>query len=297
LNKRDTSRTLRAVSHGARESSQVPPPRGILRAPRPDGLLDGRRILPSAGLAPHVHHFWSVRWALRSPFAAETLPHPSAQIMHLDEAGHVRAEIRGVHTGRVGRRLEGEGRIFGVTFRPVMFQPLLRASMATLTDRVVPLAQVLGPRAEAWTRAVHAAEDVDEKVAITEALLAPLLVPSSAELARLRDLVQRMAVDRSLRRVEDVSSASDLDTRALQRSFRTYVGVSPKWVIQRYRLHEAAAQLTSADPPTLAALAASLGYADQAHFGRDFKRTIGQTPQSFGRAAVSGARSRRSPAS
>jgi AraC-like DNA-binding protein len=296
LNKRDTSRTLRAVSHGARESSLVAPPRGILRAPRNDGLLDGRRILPSASLAPHVHHFWSVRWALRSPFAAETLPHPSAQILHLDVGSHVRADVFGVHTGRVARSLDGEGRIFGVTFRPVMFQPLLGAAMATLTDRVVPLEHVIGPEAEAWSRAIQRAEDVDEKVAITEALLAPLLLPSSARLARLRDLVERMAFDRSLRRVEDVASASGLETRALQRSFRAYVGVSPKWVIQRYRLHEAAAQLTSADPPSLAELAASLGYADQAHFGRDFKRTIGQTPQSFGRAAVSGTCGRRPPA-
>ena len=178
-----------------------------------------------------------------------------------------------------------------------MFQPLLRASMATLTDRVVPLERVLGSQASAWARAIHETDDVGEKVAITEALLAPLLLPRSPRLARMRDLVERMAVDRSLRRVEDVAGASGLDTRALQRSFRTYVGVSPKWVIQRYRLHEAAAQLTSPAPPTLAALAASLGYADQAHFGRDFKRTIGQTPRSFVRAAVSAAPSRRPPAS
>lgn len=266
----------------------VAPPRGILRAPRPDGLLDGRRILPSADLAPHVHHFWSVRWALRSSFTAEALQHPSAQILHLDVAGQTRAEVLGVHTGRLARCLSGEGRIFGVTFRPVMFQPLLRASMATITDRVVPLQRVLGSLAEAWARAIHEADDVDEKVAITEALLAPHLAPLSAQVARLRDLVERMSVDRSLRRVEDVSDVSRLDTRALQRSFQTYLGVSPKWVLQRYRLHEAAAQLASPHPPTLAALAASLGYADQSHFGRDFKRIIGQTPRSFGRAGVSG---------
>jgi AraC-like DNA-binding protein len=69
--------------------------------------------------------------------------------------------------------------------------------------------------------------------------------------------------------------------RALQRCFRTYVGLSPKAVIRRYRLHEEAAQLGGPNPPTLAALAASLGYADQAHFGRDFKRTVGETPRSF----------------
>jgi AraC-like DNA-binding protein len=59
------------------------------------------------------------------------------------------------------------------------------------------------------------------------------------------------------------------------------VGVHPKWVIQRYRLLEAVAQLGSAEPPKLAALAAALGYADQAHFQREFKVVVGRTPGSF----------------
>jgi AraC-like DNA-binding protein len=279
----------RAVADEARESKQVPPPRGILRAPRPDGVLDGRRIVPSARLAAHVHHFWSVRWALRSPFTAEVLPHPAAQITHVDAAGERRTEALGVQTGRIVRSLVGEGRTFGISFRPVMFQPLLGASMAGITDRVIPLDQVLGSRANAWARAIHEARDVDDAIAITEAFLGPLLPEPSPELVRLRDLVERIAGDRTILRVEDVAAQSGLDTRALQRCFQTCVGVSPKWVIQRYRLHEAAMQLRRPQPPSLAALAASLGYADQAHFGRDFKRAVGETPRSFGRLRGSAA--------
>jgi AraC-like DNA-binding protein len=52
-------------------------------------------------------------------------------------------------------------------------------------------------------------------------------------------------------------------------------------VIRRYRLHEAAEQLKGPDPPPLAALAAALGYADQAHFARDFKAVVGRTPAVF----------------
>lgn len=271
----------------ARQSNEVAPPRGILRVPAVDGSLKGRRLLPSEKLATHVHHFWSLRWALRSPFTAETLQHPSAQITHVDAAAGRCTELVGVHTGRLTRSLTDEGQTFGITFRPAMFQPLLGASMAGLTDRVVPLDQVLGSKANAWTRAIQEARDVDDKVAITEAFLGPLLPPLSPRLARLRDLVERMASDRSILRVDDVSRASGLDARALQRLFQTYVGVSPKWVIQRYRLHEAAMQLAGPHPPTLAALAATLGYSDQAHFGRDFKRTVGETPRSFGRACGS----------
>jgi AraC-like DNA-binding protein len=259
----------------------LPPARGILRAPRPDGLLDARRFVPSPQLAPYIHHYWAVRWSLRSPFEAEALPHPAAQILRISSSAERSAVVLGVSSGARARTLTGEGETFGVSFRPVMFQALLGASMVSITDRVVPLEHVLGTAARPWARAIDAARVPEEKVARTEALLTPLLGAPSPRLERLRDLVERIAGDCTIMRVDDIARASDLDPRALQRSFRTYVGVSPKAVIQRYRLQEAAVQLRAPCPPALADLAASLGYADQAHFGRDFKRTVGQTPRAF----------------
>jgi AraC-like DNA-binding protein len=90
-----------------------------------------------------------------------------------------------------------------------------------------------------------------------------------------------MMRDPSLLRASDVAAAVGVDLRSLQRRFRHYVGVGPKWVIRQYRLHEAAEQLKAETPPPLADLAASLGYADQAHFARDFKRVVGRSPGSF----------------
>jgi AraC-like DNA-binding protein len=246
------------------------------------------RVLPPPRLSPFVHHFGWVRWRLRAPFVAEALAHPSVQIVLTEEAGAGRAEVAGVHTERLAGRLEGDGEAFRITFRPAMFQPLWRAPMASLADRVVPAADVLGPEADAWARAIHAERDVARKLAIADAFLAPLLFPLDREVARFRDLVERMASDRSLVRVEDVAAVSGLDVRALQRAFRTYVGVSPKWILRRYRLHEAAEQLKARRPPQLAALAASLGYADQSHFARDFKHVVGQTPRSFARVWLRG---------
>jgi AraC-like DNA-binding protein len=259
------------------------PARGVLHAPVPDGRLEGRRVLPPESLAPFVHHFWSVRWALRTPFTAETLPHPSARLVLHEEGRAQRDAIAGVHTGRLSNRLAGEGHLFGIAFRPAMFQPLWRASMSSLTDRLVPLRPVLGSGAAAWARALHAEPELERQVAIAGELLEPRLRPLQPDVAHLRDLVERMAVDRTLLRVEQVSEAVDLDVRSLQRAFRRYVGVSPKWVLRRFRLQEAAEQLRGPHPPALAALAAALGYADQAHFARDFKLVVGQTPRAFAR--------------
>ena len=225
-------------------------------------------MLPPAELAPFVHHFWSVRWALRTAFTAEELPHPAVRIILQERVEGRLAELVGVHTGRLAMRRAGEGKAFGITFRPAMFQPLLRAPMTHLTNRIVPAEQVLGSGADAWARTIHAEPALEGKIAIASSFLEPLLVPSLPRVARFRDLVERMGRDRSMLRVEDASEAVGLDIRALQRCFRRYVGVSPKWVIQRYRLLEASEQLKGRRPPRVAALAASLGYADQAHFAR-----------------------------
>ncbi|HEX2670646.1 MAG TPA: AraC family transcriptional regulator [Polyangiaceae bacterium] len=155
--------------------------------------------------------------------------------------------------------------------------------MASVTDRVVPLTRGLGDDAAAWFRKVAAEPGIETKVALTEAFLRSRLPALKPDVERTRDLVERIAADRALLTVEAAAHAFGTDLRTLQRRFARFVGVSPKWVIQRYRLLEATAQLRTNDPPKLVALAAALGYADQAHFQREFKQVIGQTPGSFPR--------------
>jgi AraC-like DNA-binding protein len=264
---------MRAREHSRRSAG---PARGVLRSDAA-GRTEHRRVLPSQALVPFVAHFWSVRWSLDQPFTAETLPHPCVHVVFEE---HV--EIAGVATKRFTRRLEGEGGVFGIKFRPAAFRALYDAPMNLLTDRVVPAADVLGLRAaETLGRALGRARELDSRIEAAEAFLAPRLAALAPEIARLRDLVERLAIERTLRRAADAADALGVDLRTLQRRFREHVGVSPKWVIQRYRLHEAAEQLKMPNPPSLAALAADLGYADQAHFARDFKRMIGTSPQTF----------------
>jgi AraC-like DNA-binding protein len=72
-----------------------------------------------------------------------------------------------------------------------------------------------------------------------------------------------------------------MNERSLQRLTARRIGLSPKWLVQRRRLHEAAELLRAGDPPDLAQLALQLGYVDQAHFGRDFRTVTGLTPGRF----------------
>lgn len=277
LKKRDTCGSVEAMEFEGPPRA-LAPPRGILRRARPDGLLVGRRVAPSKALAPFVHHFWAVEWDLRSPFTAESLAFPSASLTTVRAGG---SEVTGVRTRRVPAVRHGAGRAFGITFRPAAFQHLLGAPMSTLTDRSVPLAAVFGNEGERWARSLIDAPVFEETLAMAESFLASRVEPLGRKAASTRDITERMMRDPSLLRSGDVARELDLDLRSLQRRFRHYVGVGPKWVIQRFRLHEAAERLKMFPPPSLAGLAASLGYADQAHFARDFKRVVGQTPRAF----------------
>ena len=72
-----------------------------------------------------------------------------------------------------------------------------------------------------------------------------------------------------------------MSTRSLQRLFATYVGLSPKAVLARYRLQDAAAAIDAGEVEDLAGLAVSLGWFDQAHFSRDFRAVVGTTPSAY----------------
>ncbi|HJV21565.1 MAG TPA: helix-turn-helix domain-containing protein, partial [Holophagaceae bacterium] len=126
-------------------------------------------------------------------------------------------------------------------------------------------------------------DDEPAAVARVEAFLLERLPRPDPQVALARDLVQRILDAPDLQRVEALAVTAGLGLRSLQRLFSEYVGVSPKWVIRRYRLHEALDRLEAREPPDLAALAQDLGYFDQAHFIHDFKALLGRTPAAYAR--------------
>jgi AraC-like DNA-binding protein len=265
------------------------PPRGILNV-RPDerGAASGLcRYWPSAALAPFVEHYWSVRWDLPEPRVAETVPHPSVHLV-LEAHG---AEVVGVMRTRFSRRLEGRGRVLGTKFHPGAFRAFVNAPVATLTGRRLPAAEVLGRRAAGLERRALAREDDLDAIAVVEAFLLARAPVADPALHLARRVAARIADERRLTRVEQLVREFHTTPRGLQRLFREYVGVGPKWVIQRYRLLEAAERVGAGGRARWAGLALELGYADQAHFIRDFKQLIGRTPAEYARGLV-----RRGPA-
>lgn len=256
-------------------------PRGLLRHPPASGAFHHARLAPPAALADVVQHFWIVRWDLQGgpPQLRETLPHPNVHVVI--ETG--KSRVHGLHTGRFTRLLEGSGSVFGIKFRPGGFHPFLRRPVSTLRNRSVALCDVFGASGGALESEVLSQRSDAAQVEVASAFLVSCLPPIAEEVARVGDIVDGISADRGIRTLEDASIRWKISIRSLQRLFNDYVGVGPKWVINRYRMHEALARMDEGGAVDWAALALELGYFDQAHFIRDFKSLVGCSPAHYTR--------------
>jgi AraC-like DNA-binding protein len=233
-----------------------------------------------------VAWYWTISWDLGDePHVQHVLGHPVVNLAFQ----HDRATLAGVVRGTAGRELRGRGWALGAMFRPAGFRPLVDGPMSQLTDREVAPATVLGPGADTLHRALQAAPGWPERLALLDDFLAERLPNEPQPSEGSSALVERIAADRSLVRVDQVAVLAGVGMRRLQRLFADHVGVSPKWVIRRYRLFDAAEAAARGDAVDWSALAVELGYADQAHMVRDFTAAIGLPPERYHRQAANAA--------
>lgn len=261
--------------------------RGIVDAPDLFTRVRFRRREPAPALRPYLEHYWLIDWDLDQPYAAHVVPHPSVNlVLQRYEAGESAreragyAEVAGIGLGLFTQKLTGRGRVCGVQFRPGGFRPFApEHALSDLTGRRIDAAEVL--RTPPPVGAVLDPADEDARVRALDACLLALEPRPDPQATLAMELVDRVRTDRSVRRVGQLARSAGLSPRTLQRLFSAYVGVGPKWVILRYRIHEALERAESEPAVDWARLAADLGYSDQAHLVRDFTATVGVPPTAF----------------
>jgi AraC-like DNA-binding protein len=85
--------------------------------------------------------------------------------------------------------------------------------------------------------------------------------------------------------VSEVAAAAHTTVRTLERKFKQSSGHTVKDVSGLMRFEQARNRLWHEPQTNLAALAQELGYTDQSHLSREFKRYSGATPGAFARKA------------
>ncbi len=265
---------------------------GILNPNGGRGNFQLDRVAPSEDLAWLVERYWLISWDLRGreTFAQETLPHPCVNLV----IGTHRPGV-GLGTKRFVAELEGRGWVFGVKFRPGAFHALYRRDVAGLAGHERSIASVFGEEGAALEANVLARGGGASCVEHVETFLRACRPKRDENIELAARAVDVARADPSIGRTRDLAERVALSPRTLERLFHRYVGVSPKWIIRRYRIHEACERVACGGVPSWSALAQELGYFDQAHFIRDFKAQVGRTPAQYAELCASSSE-RRAPA-
>jgi AraC-like DNA-binding protein len=165
--------------------------------------------------------------------------------------------------------------VAGVRFRAGAAASVFRVEAASLVDRRVPLADLVGARpARLLAEQLAAHTDPLARMTLLEGLVrhrAPAPEPT-AELAAL------VAADPT-RGVDDLVRHGGWSARQLRRRFDRAVGYGPAFFARVARLQRFAQHAARQPDRSLAELAALAGYTDQAHLAKDARAIAGRTPR------------------
>ncbi|CAN5683208.1 helix-turn-helix domain-containing protein [soil metagenome] len=248
------------------------------------------RAAPSTYVGRVVDRYWLATWDLPpdQPFTQRLWPHPVVNIVVEDG----RAMTGGVARRMFVRQLAGQGEGFGIMFRPAGFRALIDQPMNEMPESVA-MEGALAPLGRDLEKAVvgGVGRPMTTRAAMVDELLAAAVPSDVGEVEGMAELVERIAADRSLVRVGQVAALAACGERQLQRRFADLVGLSPKAVLRRYRLFDAAEQARQLQSVDWAGLAVQLGYSDQSHLTREFTTAMGMPPATYARMCAAARRS------
>jgi AraC-like DNA-binding protein len=231
------------------------------------------------GFEPGVHRGLPGRhltfiMSLGDPVEIAAMPDPR------QPPASIGAFVGGLHDGPA--TIAHDGNQYGISLdvTPVGARALLGLPAGELAGLVVGLDAVLGRRAETLVDRLASAPTWEARFAQLDEVLFDLA-------ARVRAPAPRPEVVRAWERlilaggaVEVGSLAAELgwSRRHLGEQFRAEIGLPPKAAARVVRFERARLLLQRSDRPSLAEVAATAGYYDQAHLNRDWRDLAGCSP-------------------
>lgn len=259
----------------------VPQVRGVLVEQETIKHLKIRQFAPTdPDQLPWLAHVWSVAWDM--PVGLEhkqrTVPFPVFNLVADKTQG---AALYGCTSGCFEYPLTQQGHVIGIRFKPALQSVFCRNAASDLTDTSVEARSVFCSSVVNHLEqlALGGAGMQDIEMLLAEMQDSAGSITNDAH--RVSQMVSYIETQPNVYRVADLVQVFGLSERSIQRHFQAHLGMSPKSVIERFRIQNAINLAINDD--NFASLALRLGYFDQAHFINAFRHIVGHSPAEFAR--------------
>ncbi len=204
----------------------------------------------------------------------ETAGGPGAVPLRAD-----RGFLIGPHDRPVTNEPTGETVAVGIVTTPVGCRAALGVDPVAVAGRVAELMGIWSPAADLRERLLGA-PDPEAMLDLVVACLFEKLDPDVPGLERCERAVAMVQED-PVRPIADVAAALGISHGHLDREFTRIVGLAPRRLSRLLRVERLLEAIDTDRGVTWADLAAQLGWADQSHMIRDFKRHTGSAPSAY----------------
>jgi AraC-like DNA-binding protein len=248
--------------------------------------------------APHavLHDCIKCLWILEKEYTPDDGEEAVAPDACIELILNVGAPYR--HVGSVGERELPQAFLIGLLDSPVTLRACGVVRLVAVRFHAWGLAPLFDTKAptrnaltfglnEEWGDVIHAvashvrADNYDAAVKHVEEVLIRRRLTTALAPDHLRAAAKMLQHTMGQVRVSELADACCLSARQLERRFANAAGVPPKTLARMVRFDAIRTRLMFAPEVDLTALAYEFGYADQAHFIRDFRAFTGTTPRQF----------------
>lgn len=245
---------------------------------------------PSPALKPYIDRFWVHAGILPNNQIYRCVPSGTASIIFGTSEGEEwlqrgsvwekvpQAFFTGLWTEPAVLKTNCRIGWFGIQFNPEMFVQLFRQPLREMENVALDVRSVFGKCMDELSRSIADATDVHQRIALAEAYLKAELNKRNPEEAYFTEAIRLIRQHAGLVSTEALSKKVFVGERQLQRAFREYFGVTPKTYGRLMRFNKATALLKNATSVNWGDVTYNCGYADQAHFIRDFREFSGASP-------------------
>jgi len=229
-----------------------------------DNTVRRQKIIPD-GYPEIIFHY-------KDPYRTNIDGHWQTQEKNL-LAGQIRNYFFLENTGYSG--------MFAIKFQPGALRKLFGIKMSEITDDVIPINNELMSKMLPIPEIACNADSFDDKVDAIGKVLIDLAVTSSGKDSKGDIAVKLILEKKGLITIGEVLDQIHYSERSLERYFKEYIGLSPKFYCRIIRFAHLFEHVQN-HSPNLTSLGYLTGYYDQSHFIKNFKEFTGEDPSKYG---------------
>ncbi|RKE94788.1 helix-turn-helix domain-containing protein [Ichthyenterobacterium magnum] len=178
----------------------------------------------------------------------------------------------------------GETGMFGIKFQPAALTKLFSINMALHTDKVTTLDSYLFSILKDVITNATSETPFEEKVNAIEIWFNNFVTTHTQKPHIIDKAIEIIMSSNGATTIKDITRNLTIGERTLERYFKTYVGLSPKFFCRIIRFSHIFKIVS--DSKNWTDVTYQTGYYDQSHFIKNFKEFTGEDPSKYGFNAI-----------